>query len=150
MVQFRAIDRRRAPQEIMRNFTQLTERVQKEVYRDMAQDIATRSSDHVDTGTYASNHVVGQRSGSFAPTETTDGKPQGVAAGPPTQAGLSAMLASIDALPDSAENVVFRNRAVHAKYVERRFRIYAQAQNAAPPIIRAVAHRLGLKTGGGT
>jgi len=149
MVQFRAIDRRRAPQEIMRNFTQLAARVQKEVYRDMAQDIATRSSDHVDTGTYASGHVVGQRSGSFAPTETTAGKPQGVASGPPTQAGLSAMRSGIDGLPDSAENVVFRNRAVHAEHVERRFRIYAQAQSAAPAIIRAVAARLGLKTGGG-
>ena len=149
MVQFRAIDRRRAPQEVMRNFTQLAARVQKEVYRDMAQDIATRSSDHVDTGTFASSHVVGQRSGSFAPTETTAGKPQGVAPGPPTQAGLSAMLSSIDGLPDSAENVVFRNRAVHAKYVERRFRIFAQAQSAAPAIILAVVQRFGLKTGGG-
>jgi len=156
MVQFRAIDRRRAPQEVMRNFTQLTEQVQKAVYLEMAQDIATRSRDTEDTGTYAESHRVGQRSGSFAATKSSYGKPTGGTGGAASQRGLQAMQADIEALPLNAPNVVFRNEALHADRVESKgwpgkgaYRIYAQAQSAAPAIIRAVVQRFGLKTGGG-
>jgi len=156
MAQFRAIDRRRAPQEIMRNFTTLAARVQKEVYLDMAQDIATRSRDTEDTGTYAESHRVGQRSGSFTATQSSHGKPTGGTGGAASQRGLQAMQADIESLPPGAPNVVFRNAALHADRVESKgwtgkapYRIYAQAQSAAPAIIRAVVARLGLKTGGG-
>lgn len=160
MVQFRAIDRRRNPQQLMRQFTQNKEQLQKEVYREIAEEIAdvTRQAairaenprrGAVDTGTYARNQDVALRSGSFSGDASSHGKTRGVAPGPPIRAGLNQMLEGIESLPPKADNVVFRNHAAHAGIVERDYKIYAQARNTAPQIIKSVAARLGLTPKGG-
>lgn len=159
MVQFRAIDRRRGPTAIMRQFLENSDQLQKEVYRDMAADIAERSRATEDTGTYAESHRVGQRSGSFQPTKSSTeppGKPRGGTGGQASQKGLSQMLSDISGLPPNANNVVFRNEAVHAVFVEERgwggrgpYRVYAQTRNEAPRIISEAARRLGLAPRGG-
>lgn len=154
MVQFRAIDKRVSAVELQRLFNENVNNLQKEVLRGMAQQIATRSAATVDTGTYASSHRVGQRSGSFQGTASSHRKPPAASAGAEAAKGLTNMLSDIDGLPDAAPNVVFRNEATHAKYVETigwgnkpPYQIYASVRNEFNNIVRDAMAKLGMKSG---
>lgn len=127
MVQYKAVSKTVSEAKLREIFESNALGIRDEVLKSMAEEIAMRSAATVDTGTYARGHRVGQRSGSFTPTDSSHDKPRNVAAGTPVQEGLDAMMAGINNLPPDAKNVVFRNTAIHAKYVER------EGWGATPP-----------------
>lgn len=149
MVQFRVIDRRRSEREILDQFTRFEDRVQKEVLREMARNIAAKSKETEDTGTYAESHQIARRSGSFAGFITSKGKPRGGTGGRASARGLQGMLADIERLPTGSKNLVFRNLARHAFAVERRgwankppYRIYSRVQAESSSIITRVVEQI--------
>lgn len=154
MVQYRAISKLKSEAELRQLFNDNVNGLQKEVLREMADRIATRSAATVDTGTYASSHRVGQRSGSFRGSASSHGKPPASNAGAEAQKGLTQMLADIEGLPDGAPNVVFRNEAEHARFVESigwgmkpPYQIYASVRNEFNNIVRDTLAKLGMKSG---
>lgn len=158
MVQFRAIDKRVSSAELQRLFNENVNNLKREVLVTMAERIANNSP--VDTGTYARSHTVSIRSGSFQPTVTIPkGAPRKVPPGPPQKVGLARMLAEIDTdrILES-NNVVFRNDATHATYVERggstpqgvripARRVYASVRNEFNNIVRDAMAKLGMTSG---
>jgi hypothetical protein len=153
MVQFRAIDKRISEDEMVRLFEENVSNIRNVVLTKMAEQIAMRSAATVDTGTYASSHRVGQRSGSFAPTQTSHRKPRNQQSGPSVNKGLQQMLSDIEGLPKDAPNVVFRNEAIHAKYVETigwgnrpPYKIYAATRREFNTIVRDALAELGMKS----
>jgi len=129
MVQYRAISKTLPLNEMMRLYEMNVKESKKAILTSMAEVIAQTSP--VDTGTYARNHTVTIRSGSFSPSvQKPDNAPRKVPAGPPRSDGLQKMLSEIstDRVLDS-ENIVFRNETIHAVYVEREDKVYARARN---------------------
>jgi len=156
MTQYKAISKLTSDAKLREIFESNVLGIRDEVLKSMAEEIAMRSAATVDTGTYARGHRVAQRSGSFQPTDSSHGKPRHVEAGPPKQDGLDAMMAGINNLPPDAKNVVFRNTAVHAKYVEsigwenadppkKPYRIYASVRNNFNNHVNDALAKLGLK-----
>ena len=150
MVQFRAIDKRVASADLIRQFNENVNGLKDIVLKDMAADIAQRSP--VDTGTYASSHRVGQRSGSFKASKSSHGKPESASPASDRDAGLSRMISDIDGLPDGAQNIVFRNEAEHALYVETRgwngkgpYQVYTAVRNRFNVIVGDAKARLGMR-----
>ena len=144
MVQYKGIVKTLSADEMAALFEKNATEFRGEVLESIAEVIAQTSP--VDTGTYARGHNVALRSGSYQPTETSHGKPRRQAAGPARQAGLDRMMAGIDAVDQSSDNVVFRNDSIHAKYVEREYRVYAKARREINTIVQESAARLGMKT----
>lgn len=151
MVQYRAITKTATDAQLRELFEQNTNGIRDAVLKEMAQRIAQASP--VDTGTYARSHRVGRRSGSFQSTETSHGKTRGVPKGPPRRAGERAMLEGIAALPPDAKNIVFRNLAEHAKYVERigwgaskpPYQVYTKVRNEFNNIVNDALTQMGMK-----
>lgn len=151
MVQYRAISKKTlSSAQLQEIFESNVLNIRNEVLEEMAIRIANASP--VDTGTYARGHRVGRRSGSFTSTESSHGKPRNVPEGPPRAEGLDAMRAGINMLPPDAKNIVFRNTAVHAKYVERgrqgvgARRVYETTRSEFSNIINDALAKLGMKT----
>jgi hypothetical protein len=146
MVQFRAITKTLPVDKMMEMFEKNAREVKREVLTEMASIIAQTSP--VDTGTYARNHTVTIRSGSFQPTvKIPPGAPRKVPKGPPRDQGLNKMLSEINTerVLDS-DNVVFRNEATHAVYVERLDNVYAKARREYTNIVRDAIAKLGMKS----
>lgn len=155
MVQYRAITKTATDAQLRELFEQNTNGIRDAVLKEMAQRIAKESP--VDTGTYARSHRVGRRSGSFQSTETSHGKTRGVPKGPPRRAGERAMLEGIAALPPDAKNIVFRNLAEHAKYVERigwkradgsekkAYQVYTKVRSEFNNIVNDALTQMGMK-----
>ena len=137
MVQFRAISKTLPISKVQEMFDQSAREVKRNVMTDIAENIAQTSP--VDTGTYARNHTVSIRSGSFQPTvQIPENAPKKVPAGPPRAEGLSRMIAEINTDRIlSSDNVVFRNEATHAVYVERAFNVYSRARNEINNMVKA-------------
>ena len=70
----------------------------------------------VDTGTYITGHHVGPTE--VGASRSSQGKPRQQAYEPYAQEGLNQLFADIQALPDSANRVVFSNDAFHSDEVE--------------------------------
>ena len=141
MVQYRAISKTLPLAEMMRLYEMNVKESKKAILTSMAEVIAQTSP--VDTGTYARNHTVTIRSGSFSPSvQIPDGAPRKVPAGPPRNDGLQKMLSEIntDRILES-ENIVFRNETTHAVYVEREHNVYSRARNEVNNIIRDAVRR---------
>ena len=158
MVQYRAISKRFSEKQLIDIFNENANGIKKEVLTEMASKIAALSIDTVDTGTYASSHRVGQRSGSFKSTVSSHGKPRNIPGKDRAASiGLGQMLTDINALPEDANNIVFRNEAEHAKYVERigwswkggpgPRQIYSRVRNEFNSIVKDAMARLGMKSG---
>ena len=150
MVQYRAITKTATDAQLRELFDQNVNGIRDAVLKNMASKIADLSP--VDTGTYARGHRVARRSGSFQPTETSHGKTRGVAPGPPRRGGYNAMMEGIAALPPDAKNIVFRNVAKHAKYVESigwgvkpPYQVYAQTRREFNNIVNEAMTELGMK-----
>jgi hypothetical protein len=158
MVQFRAIDRRRAPAELMRSFETRAAALKQRVYEKMAEDIVARSP--VDTGTYIMAHTAGAgRDSGFTGTMSSLGKVRGRSHSEFASAARAQLLASVAAIPANATDVYFRNAAMHAPQVEylgwsnsgsalngmkEPKRVYARARAKAPQLIRDAAAELGF------
>jgi hypothetical protein len=127
------------------------EELKRETMLDMAQSIAMNSP--VDSGTYAVNHEVGLRSGSFQATKTRpddrsrlsrDGKAHIPNA---REIGLRNMQNDIGALDLSKDTFVFRNPMAYAGLIEAGVTgdktgnppVYAATVREAPAIIARVA-----------
>jgi len=115
----------------------------------------------VDSGTYARNHEVALRSGSFKPDVIRDPEAPRISRGQSVdvqaarEAGRAGMKADIDSfgllnaagsirsLADPEQNnFVFRNPVVYAKYVEAEHAVYSQAKREIGTAISdAVASR---------
>ena len=161
MVQYRAITKTFSDKQLIDIFNANANDIKKEVLTEMASQIATLSIETVDTGTYASSHRVGQRSGSFKSTVSSHGpgkKPRNIPGKERAASiGLGQMLADINGLPEDANNIVFRNEAEHAKYVESRgwtwkggrgpHQIYSRVRNEFNSIVEDTMARLGMKSG---
>lgn len=144
MVQYRAFTKTLSVDEMAALFNRTKDEFREQVLISMAEVIAQTSP--VDTGTYAKGHEVALRSGSHEPTETSHDKPRKQPAGPARDEGLNKMKAGIAAVNRSSDNVVFRNNAIHAVYVEREHRVYAKARREINTIVQETAARLGVKT----
>lgn len=144
MVQYRAFTKTLSVDEMAALFKRNADEFRGEVLNSMAEVIAQTSP--VDTGTYAKGHEVKLRSGSYQPTETSHDKPRKQPAGPARDAGLTQMRSDIASVNRSSDNVVFRNNAIHATYVEREHRVYAKARREINTIVQETAARLGVKT----
>jgi hypothetical protein len=168
MVQFRVIDRRtKDGKSAEQRFREMTDEVQRAALVAVAEQLADNTwklgrdgNPVVDTGTYARSHRVRLRSGSAAPTRSSQGRPRGVFPGPPIAAGLRQMEEDIAGLPSGAQNVVFFNESLHAKNVEREgwikpstgevipaYRVYATTQSQAPSIIQRVVQEVMARRG---
>ena len=137
MVQFVAISKTLPLAKMQEMFGQSAREAKRNVMTNIAEVIAQTSP--VDTGTYARNHTVSIRSGSFQPSvRIPENAPKRVPAGPPRSEGLARMIAEIntDRIMDS-NNVVFRNEATHAVYVEREFNVYSRARNEINNMVKA-------------
>lgn len=158
MVQYRAINKTFSDKQLIDIFNSNVNDIKKEVLSEMASQIATLSIETVDTGTYASSHRVGQRSGSFKGTVSSHGKPRNIPGKERASSiGLGNMLADINSLPEDANNIVFRNEAEHARYVESigwqwkggpgPYHIYSRVRNEFNNIVKDTMARLGMKSG---
>jgi len=153
MVQFRVIDRRRPEREILDQFQNFNQEVQKQVLQGMAERVAEMSVETEDTGTYAESHEIAIRSGSFTPFIKSKGKPRGGTGGRASARGLRSMLGDIERLPPGNNNIVIRNMSVHAFAVEKKgwptkppYRIYSRVQREASSIIKRVVD--SIRAGG--
>lgn len=144
MVQYRAFTKTLSVDEMAALFNRTKDEFREQVLLSIAEVIAQTSP--VDTGTYARGHQVALRSGSYEPTETSHNKPRKQPAGPARDAGLQQMMTDIKAVNRSSDNVVFRNNAIHATYVEREHRVYAKARREINTIVQETAARLEVKT----
>lgn len=144
MVQYRAFTKTLSVDEMAALFNRTKDEFREQVLLSIAEVIAQTSP--VDTGTYARGHEVALRSGSYEPTETSHGKPRKQDATDARKAGFDKMEAGIAAVKQSSDNVVFRNNAIHATYVEREHRVYARARREINTIVQETAARLEVKT----
>lgn len=158
MVQYRAITKTLKAEELAALYNKNVDEVTYNALLSMAEVIAQTSP--VDTGTYARNHEVGLRSGSFQADVVIDPKaPRKVAKGPPREYGLARMIEDIQSfgllsepsgtvggLADPGQkNYVFRNRTTHAKYVEQRDKVYAQSRREVNNVINEALAKAGMK-----
>jgi hypothetical protein len=143
MVQYRAIDRRLSEAKMMEIFLQNKERATKDTLLGIAERVAFATP--VDTGTYASKHEVvgGGRDRGFASEPGYIG-PRGQSLPAYQALAYSNMTSQIEALPPDVKDVIFRNSAAHATFVERRDSVYARARREFVSIATAVKQRLGL------
>lgn len=144
MVQYKGIAKNQLnANQIAELFDRNVEEFKREFLTSVAEVIAQTSP--VDTGTYARSHEVALRSGSFQPTESSHGKPRRVPSGPPRAEGLGKMLSGIASVDAKSENIVFRNRAIHAKFVEREYNVYNAARREVSRLVNDAASKLGMK-----
>lgn len=147
MTQFRAISKTLPFKQMEEMFDKNARELKRGVMESIAEVIAQTSP--VDTGTYARNHTVSIRSGSFQPSvRIPENAPRKVPPGPPQKVGLARMIAEIntDRILNS-DNVVFRNEATHAVYVERLDNVYRKARNEVNNAVKDTLARLGMKSG---
>ena len=147
MVQYRAISKTLPVKQLEDMFNKNAREIKRGVMESIAEVIAQTSP--VDTGTYARNHTVTIRSGSFQPTvQIPENAPRRVPEGPPRADGLNKMLSEIntDRILDS-DNVVFRNETTHAVYVERERGVYRRARNEVNNMVKDTLAKLGMKSG---
>lgn len=127
MVQYKAITRGLRADQVAAELAKDVQEFKRDVMISTAEVIAQTSP--VDTGTYARNHRVMLRSGSFVPrVQIPENAPRKVPPGPPRSEGLARMMADIAALDLSKNTFVFRNEAVHSPFVEARNNVYSAAR----------------------
>jgi len=159
MVQFRAIDRRRNPAEMMKTFEMNADRFKKRVYEKIAVEIVDNSP--VDTGTYIMAHsVAGGRDEGFVGDRSSIGKPRKRNPAQFKALARGNLLRSVAALPAGATDVHFRNRAEHAPKVEylgwfnsgpatsgfkEPYHVYSRARAKASQFIREAAAEFGFE-----
>lgn len=144
MVQYRAIDKGARMEDVIREFGRDVEELKREVLTSMAENIAQTSP--VDTGTYARNHQVRLRSGSFQPSVTIpENAPRHVDPGPPRSDGLQKMLADIAGMDMSKNTFVFRNATTHARFVEEKRAVYAQVRREVNRMIQDALYKVRAK-----
>jgi len=116
-VQFRAIDRRRNPREILASFERRTDEFKRRVLSKAAESIVAFSP--VDTGTYIMEHDItsGGRQRGLA-SVSSHGRPRGQEKSDFDGAALSKLLAAVEALPTGFSDVMLANYAAHAPQVE--------------------------------
>lgn len=133
------------------------ERLKEGVLQDMAESIAMNSP--VDSGTYAVNHEVGLRSGSFQanktrPDERSRVSRDGVAHIPNArEIGLRNMLDDIERLDLSKDTFVLRNPMAYAALIEAGVTgdvtgnppVYGATVREAPSIIQRVAQSIASR-----
>ena len=154
MVQMRVTRKGVSFDEMSKQFGIDIDQLKKETMYGIANEIAVNSP--VDSGTYAVNHEVGLRSGSFEATKTRpDDRSResrdGVAHIPNArQIGLTNMVNDIDSLDLSKDTFVFRNPMAYAAMIEAgltgdktgRPPVYASAKREASRIIQQVAQKI--------
>lgn len=162
MVQFRAIDRRRAPTDIVRSFETRAASLKRRVYESIAHRVIDYSP--VDTGTYIMAHTVqaGRSAGSVA-SESSEGKLRGRPKAMFEQQARARLLGSVATIPPDATDVYFVNSAMHAPRVEYLgwdaplfgdpniagpgpYRVYARARAEVGQMIQTAAAELGFET----
>ena len=144
MTQYKAVSKTLNANQLADLFGQNAAEFRANITRSIAEVIAQTSP--VDTGTYARSHRVRLRSGSAQPTETSHGKPRKVDPTGPRRIGKDKMIADISAIDNMKESVVFYNEAIHAKYVEREYQVYARARREINNLVKDTANSLGMKT----
>lgn len=115
--------------------------LKKNTLTSMAEVIAGASP--VDSGTYAENHEVALRSGSFSanvirdPSRPRRSRGEAVNAQAFRDFGLRGMLGDIAALDLDSENFVFRNPVAYANFVEAEHAVYSRARREVGQILAA-------------
>lgn len=141
MVQYRGITAGMRLSDVADELGRDIAQFKKDVLTSMAEVIAQTSP--VDTGTYARSHRVALRSGSFQPSVTIpEGAPRHVDPGPPRAEGLSEMLSGIASVNIESNNIVFRNISTHARYVEAKDAVYAQARREINNMVQDALSRV--------
>lgn len=150
-VQYRAIDRRRAPRDILRDFDERADALKTRVLEKMADVIIAGSP--VDTGVYIMSHSIGDggRARGLATTSSA-GRPRGQPHAQFAAPARAQLAADIAALPKGARNVMLRNTAAHAPFVEYvgwggrgAYHVYANTRARAAEFIAAAAAELGFE-----
>jgi hypothetical protein len=165
VVQFRAIDRRRSPAEIVKNFEMQAEALKRRVYEKIANAIVDASP--VDTGTYIMAHsaAAGGRDEGFERDRSSKGKLRGRNPAQFKNIARGNLMRSVAAIPVGATDVYFRNRALHAPRVEYLgwtrplfgiaespkapvppYHVYARARAQVGQFIREAAAETGMQT----
>jgi hypothetical protein len=143
--------------EMAKQFGINVEQLKKETMYGIANKIAVNSP--VDSGTYAVNHEVALRSGSFQanktrPDDRSRESRDGVAHIPNArQIGLQNMVDDINSVDISKNTFVFRNPMAYAAMIEAGETgdktgsppVYASAAREAPRIIQEVAQRIASR-----
>jgi hypothetical protein len=143
--------------EMAKKFEIDVEELKKETMYGIANQIAVNSP--VDSGTYAVNHEVALRSGSFQanktrPDDRSRESRDGVAHIPNArQIGLQNMVDDINSVDISKNTFVFRNPMAYAAMIEAGETgdktgsppVYASAAREAPRIIQEVAQRIASR-----
>jgi hypothetical protein len=160
MVQFRAIDRRRAPAELVKSFEQKAEAIKRRVYEKIANRIVDNSP--VDTGTYIMAHsAAAGRDEEFQGDRPSKGKVRKRNQQQFRNLARGNLMRSVAAIPAGATDVYFRNRALHAARVEylgwaaplfgnpnisgpEPYRVYALARAGVGEMIREAARETGF------
>jgi hypothetical protein len=108
----------------------------------------------VDTGTYIMAHVAGQGASPEVESRSSHGKPRGRSKAQFAALARNNLKRSVSAAAIQASTEIwFRNRSMHAAYVEflgwngtPAYHVYAMAGAAAPQIIRDVALSAGASS----
>lgn len=107
----------------------------------------------VDTGTYIMAHVAGQGAVSEIAARSSHGKPRGQTWSQFANLARGNLYRSVSAQAIQASGEIwFRNRAIHAPYVEygrggkEGHLVYTDTRAAAPNLIRQAAREMGMDT----
>lgn len=107
----------------------------------------------VDTGTYIMAHVAGQGAVSEIAARSSHGKPRGQTWSQFANIARGNLYRSVSAQAiQASDEIWFRNRAIHAPYVEHGrggqagYLVYTETRAAAPNLIRQAAREMGMDT----
>ena len=151
VVQIRAISKKTTQQADLL-FQQRAAQLRARVAEKIADAIVDGSP--VDTGTYIMAHVAGQGASPEVESRSSHGKPRGRSKAQFAALARNNLKRSVSAAAIQASTEIwFRNRSMHAAYVEflgwqgtPAYHVYAMAGAAAPQIIRDVALSAGASS----
>lgn len=150
-VQFRAIDRRRNPRDLFKQFEESADRMKRAVLSKAANAIVAFSP--VDTGTYIMAHSIqaGGRQRRVAGVSSAD-KERGQSKEQFVGPALAQLEADIDNLPAGFTDVMLINAANHAPLVEylgwentEAYYVYTETRARMPQFIEEAARETGFK-----